>query len=201
MPSTYVAGINAVHALFSSSRRPCTLFISEDIIESALIKNIKELAIRHRVSIVSTKRGFLDTLTTARHQGIVAVLDDFKYTSLETLFSKVFMHERFEQKAAQESAISDKDDREYQKINERERQNHSALVIFLDKITDIHNFGAIIRTAVCAGVAGIVIPASGNASVNEAVFKTSVGAVSFAEICRTDNLVVAIEKFRKRGGI
>lgn len=71
-------------------------------------------------------------------------------------------------------------------------------LVFLDKITDPHNLGSIIRSAECAGVTAVVIPARGAATVNETVLRTSAGAASHVKICMVNNLNEAIKKAKEQ---
>ena len=71
------------------------------------------------------------------------------------------------------------------------------LVLILDKISDVGNFGAIIRTAVAVGVSAIFVPEHEQAPVNGTVFKTSTGTVSKVRIVRGLNLNQAIEDLKK----
>ncbi len=72
---------------------------------------------------------------------------------------------------------------------------NSSLVI-LDGIEDPHNFGAIIRTALCAGVSGIIIPAHRSVRVTSVVEKTSAGAVNHIPIIKVNSLVSAVQKLK-----
>ncbi len=67
------------------------------------------------------------------------------------------------------------------------------LLLLLDSIQDTHNLGAIIRTAECTGVDGIIITTKNSASVNDTVEKTSAGATSHVKIAQVNNLVSTIE--------
>jgi 23S rRNA (guanosine2251-2'-O)-methyltransferase len=71
------------------------------------------------------------------------------------------------------------------------------LVLILDKISDVGNFGAIIRTAAAVGVSAIFVPEHEQAPVNGTVFKTSAGTVSKVRIVRGLNLNQAIEDLKK----
>ena len=75
----------------------------------------------------------------------------------------------------------------------------NALVVMLDSIEDVHNLGAIIRTSVCAGVDGIIIPDKRSVSVTSAVEKISAGAVNKIPIIRVSNLCSTILKLKKEG--
>jgi 23S rRNA (guanosine2251-2'-O)-methyltransferase len=62
------------------------------------------------------------------------------------------------------------------------------LFLLLDQISDVRNFGAIIRTAECTGVDGIIIQKSGGAPINGHTVKTSAGAVFNIPICKVDHI-------------
>lgn len=78
-------------------------------------------------------------------------------------------------------------------------ENALPFILILDGINDPHNFGAIIRSAECAGVQGIIIPKDRAVAVNDTVIKTSTGAVSNMKIARVSNINNEIEKLKKKG--
>ena len=67
-----------------------------------------------------------------------------------------------------------------------------ALFLLLDQVSDVRNFGAIIRTAECTGVDAIIIPKSGGAPVTDDTVKTSAGAIFNIPICKVDHIKDAI---------
>lgn len=73
------------------------------------------------------------------------------------------------------------------------------LVLILDRLTDVRNFGAICRTAECTGVDAIVIPVKGAAPVNFEALKTSAGAIHHLAICKEFNLKDAISFLQESG--
>lgn len=73
------------------------------------------------------------------------------------------------------------------------------LVVVLDGVTDVRNFGAIARTCECAGVNCIVIPEHNSVSVNADAVKTSAGALNYLPVCRERNLVKAVQYLRDSG--
>ncbi len=75
---------------------------------------------------------------------------------------------------------------------EKNRGKLSSLVI-LDGVEDSHNLGAIIRTCVCAGVDGIIIPSRRNVQVNSTVEKVSAGAINHIPIIKVNSLVNAVQ--------
>ncbi len=85
----------------------------------------------------------------------------------------------------------------YQDLEEflEKRHENSSLVI-LDGVEDSHNLGAIIRTCVCAGVEGIIIPSRRNVQVNAIVEKTSAGAINHIPIIKVNSLVSAVQSLK-----
>lgn len=112
----------------------------------------------------------INKFTKKNHQGVVALISPIQYHSLEHLIPELF------------------------------EQGKNPLLLILDEITDVRNFGAIARTAECLGVHGIVIPIRGGAQVNEDAVKTSAGAFNYLPICRENNLIDAV-RFLQESGI
>lgn len=112
----------------------------------------------------------LKRITDKNHQGVVAYLTEITYYSAEDLLANVF------------------------------EKGKVPLVLILDRITDVRNFGAIARGAECAGVDFIIIPSRGAAQINGDAIKTSAGALHRLKVCREDNLKTTIE-FLKEGGL
>ncbi|MFA7106270.1 MAG: 23S rRNA (guanosine(2251)-2'-O)-methyltransferase RlmB [Candidatus Izemoplasmatales bacterium] len=77
--------------------------------------------------------------------------------------------------------------------------NNNPLLIMLDGITDVHNFGAIIRTCEAGGVAGIIIPKNRSVKIGGVAAKTSAGAIEHMKIIEVTNLRNTLEKLKKLG--
>ncbi|MCX7981539.1 MAG: 23S rRNA (guanosine(2251)-2'-O)-methyltransferase RlmB [Syntrophales bacterium] len=103
------------------------------------------------------------------HQGVVGLLREFKYSSLDDI------------------------------VANRRAEMAGDLVVLADEIVDPHNLGAIIRTAYLMGANGIVVPARRASTVTATVFKTSAGAVRYLPIARETNLAHVIEVLKKKG--
>jgi 23S rRNA (guanosine2251-2'-O)-methyltransferase len=104
----------------------------------------------------------LNRLTPNNHQGAVATIAPISFVSLETLVERVI------------------------------ETGKKPLFLILDQLSDARNFGAIIRTAECTGVDGIIIQKQGSAPVNGDTVKTSAGAVFNVPICKVDHIKDAI---------
>jgi 23S rRNA (guanosine2251-2'-O)-methyltransferase len=111
----------------------------------------------------------LKRVTDKNHQGVVAYLTEINYYDTQELLTKVFEKGRI------------------------------PLVLILDRVTDVRNFGAIARGAECAGVDFIIIPSRGAAQINGDAIKTSAGALHRMKVCREDNLKTTIESLKESG--
>lgn len=78
-------------------------------------------------------------------------------------------------------------------------KSDNPIFIMLDGVSDVHNLGAIARTAECAGVSAVIVPAKGGAAINAEAIKASAGALLRINTCRTQNLRVPIYYLKERG--
>ena len=106
---------------------------------------------------------------TPHHQGVIALASDFEYCQVSDML-----------KTAGE-------------------RGEAPLLVILDGIEDPHNLGAIMRTAECAGVHGIIIPKRHSVSVNETVLKTSAGAAEYIPCARVTNISRTIDELKEAG--
>ena len=104
----------------------------------------------------------LNRLTKGNHQGVVAISSPISFYSLESLVENI--------------------------IQKKEKP----LFLILDQLSDVRNFGAIIRTAECTGVDAIIIQKKGGAPVTGDTIKTSAGAIFKIPICKVDHIKDAI---------
>lgn len=111
----------------------------------------------------------INKFTRKNHQGVVALISPVQYHTLEHLIPKLY------------------------------EEGKNPLILVLDEITDIRNFGAIARTAECLGVHGLVIPSRGGAQINEDAVKTSAGAFNYLPVCREKNLMDAVRLLQESG--
>lgn len=73
------------------------------------------------------------------------------------------------------------------------------LYIILDKLSDPHNLGSIIRTAECVQATAVIIPARNSVTVNETVLRTSVGATNYVKVVKVNNINDTIKKLQEKG--
>lgn len=112
----------------------------------------------------------INRLTRKNHQGVFAFISPIDFHNIEDVVPSLY------------------------------EQGKNPLILVLDRITDVRNFGAIARTAECAGVDAIIIPEQNAAAINADAIKTSAGALHKITVCRTWNLKLAIQ-FMKESGI
>jgi 23S rRNA (guanosine2251-2'-O)-methyltransferase len=109
----------------------------------------------------------IDRITKKNHQGVIAYMAEVIYYTTEDLLQEVF------------------------------ESGRTPLILILDRVTDVRNFGAIARSAECAGVDFIIIPSRGAAQINSDAIKTSAGALHRMKVCREDNLKDIIEYLKE----
>ena len=88
----------------------------------------------------------------------------------------------------------------YEELDDFIERNSSEItsVVILDGVEDSHNLGAIIRSAVCAGVKGIILPSRRGVLVNSTVEKTSAGAVNHISIIKVNSIVNAVQRLKEK---
>lgn len=112
----------------------------------------------------------LNKMTNSNHQGVVGYISPIDLVDIETLVPNLF------------------------------EQGKTPFILLLDKITDVRNFGAIARTAECAGVNAIVVPKRESAQINGDALKTSAGALNRIAVCKVNNLTDTV-MFLQASGI
>ena len=111
----------------------------------------------------------INRITKKNHQGVVAILSAITFASLDNVVQK------------------------------KKKKGETPLVVILDGITDVRNFGAIARTCECAGVNAIVISERNSAGVNGDAVKTSAGALLHIPVCREKSALNAVKYLKDSG--
>lgn len=163
-------GVHSVReALRAGRRRIHEILISGDKTAKRL-PEITDQARTKNISVRMTSPDELKKLTGAeRHQGVAAIVTPLPLVEFSTLLDKA-------------AALA-----------------QSPFYLLVDSVEDPHNLGALVRTAVCAGITGIIIPRDRSASPTPAVSRTSAGALEHAVLCRVTNLVNAMKDLKKVG--
>lgn len=111
----------------------------------------------------------LNRITRKNHQGVIAFISAVEYANVETIVPTLF------------------------------EEGKTPLLVLLDGITDVRNFGSIARTCDCAGVDAIIIPSHGSVKVNADAVKTSAGALHSIPVCREKNITETIKYLKSSG--
>ena len=112
----------------------------------------------------------LNRITRKNHQGVIAYISAVEYAHVDTLVPTLY------------------------------EEGKSPLLVLLDGITDVRNFGSIARTCDCAGVDAIILPAHNSVTVIADAVKTSAGALHTLPVCREKNITETL-KYLKDSGI
>jgi 23S rRNA (guanosine2251-2'-O)-methyltransferase len=134
------------------------------------IQNVLRLAKQKKVPCVEIGKDKFDEFDgTANAQGVIAIIEKKQYVEIEDI------------------------------LNVASQKNEQPFVLILDEIEDPQNLGAIVRTAECAGVHGIVIPKHHAASVSSTVVKTSAGAAEYMPVAKVTNIANTIDELKSKG--
>ncbi|MGB3774547.1 MAG: 23S rRNA (guanosine(2251)-2'-O)-methyltransferase RlmB [Leeuwenhoekiella sp.] len=131
-------------------------------LNNPLSKQLERLIKEEGISVSYVPEEKLYKLSDQNHQGAIATISPIRFAPFDQVVETIL--------------ASDK----------------KGLFLLLDQISDVRNFGAIIRTAECTGVDAIIVPKSGGAPVTDDTIKTSAGAIFNIPICKVDHIKDAI---------
>ena len=164
-----IAGRNAVSEAIRSGRPIDKILVARGDRSGAVV-GILAKAREKQIPVKEADRTKLDFLSgSAPHQGIVALAAAKEYCTVEDILA--YAQERGE----------------------------PPFLVILDELEDPHNLGAIIRTAECTGVHGVIIPKRRSASLSYTVGKASAGAIEYMRVARVTNIANLIDELKERG--
>lgn len=131
---------------------------------------VRKLAKENNIFVQEVPKEKLNRITMKNHQGIIAFTSPIEFQSIENLLPMLY------------------------------EQGKSPLLLALDGVTDVRNFGALARTAECAGVDAVIIPQKGGAPINGDAMKTSAGALLKIPVSKSKSLINTL-KFLKDSGV
>ncbi len=111
----------------------------------------------------------INRITRKNHQGVLAFVSPIEYSNIETLLPGLF------------------------------ESGKDPLILVLDQVTDVRNFGAIARSAECGGIDAIIIPEKGMARIGADAVKTSAGALHYIPVCKVKNLTKTVRYLAESG--
>ncbi|QTE23979.1 23S rRNA (guanosine(2251)-2'-O)-methyltransferase RlmB [Polaribacter cellanae] len=159
---TNIFGIRAIIEAIESGSTINKIYLQKAL-RGDLFYQLDKLIKQHRLTTSIVPVEKLNRLSkNSNHQGAVAQISPVEFHDLETLIEKTI------------------------------ESGEVPLFLLLDQLSDVRNFGAIIRTAECTGVHGIIIQKNGSAPVNAETIKTSAGAAFKVPICKVDHIKDAL---------
>ncbi|MEL4306528.1 23S rRNA (guanosine(2251)-2'-O)-methyltransferase RlmB [Joostella sp. CR20] len=138
-------------------------------LKGSLFQELETLIRKEQINTSYVPVEKLNRLTKSNHQGVVANISPIEFHDIENLILQTI-----------ESGVT-------------------PLFLLLDQLSDVRNFGAIIRTAECTGVHGIIIQKKGAAPINADTVKTSAGAAFKVPICKVDHIKDAVFHMQASG--
>lgn len=162
-------GRNALTEALRSGRTIDKVFIASGETDRAL-QRLAAQAKEAGAVVVPVDRRKLDAMsTTHAHQGVIALAAAREYATLDDLL---------------ENAAG---------------KGEAPLLVICDELTDPHNLGAILRSAECVGVHGVIIPKRRSVGLTATVAKASAGAVEYMPVARVTNINAAIADLKEKG--
>lgn len=160
-------GRNPIREAIKAGRNIERLLVAEGEIQGS-VKEIVYDAKQNGAIVQEVERARLDRISqTGAHQGIIAYVAVKEYVSVEDI------------------------------LNYAKEKGEDPFIVILDGICDPQNLGAIIRSAECAGVHGVIIPERRAVGLTPIVAKCSAGAIEYMRIARVTNISQTIEKLKK----
>ncbi|AUC20754.1 23S rRNA (guanosine(2251)-2'-O)-methyltransferase RlmB [Polaribacter sejongensis] len=161
-PTTNIFGIRAIIEAIESGSSINKIYLQKGL-RGELFYDLNKLIKTNNLTTSMVPVEKLDRLSkNSNHQGAVAQISPVEFYDLEELIEKTVESDKI------------------------------PLFLLLDQVSDVRNFGAIIRTAECSGVNGIIIQKNGSAPVNAETIKTSAGAAFKIPICKVDHIKDAL---------
>lgn len=165
-----IAGVNAIMEAIKGGRRKVYKIFIQEGRGGKKIEDLVNLAQARGIFVQYVEKPRLDKMYPLKnHQGVIAQIEDYPYSTIEEVL-------------------------EYAALKGEE-----PFLVLLDGIEDPQNMGAIVRTAECAGVHGVVIPKHNAVEVTEAVVRASAGAAEYMHIVKETNLVKVIKYLKEHG--
>ncbi|QIK16731.1 23S rRNA (guanosine(2251)-2'-O)-methyltransferase RlmB [Blattabacterium sp. DPU] len=166
-----VYGIHPLIEAIIAKRTIRTLFFQKGLRQvSNAYKKLIHLSNKEHIPIQTVSKQKFYQLRNKNHQGVFAIIYPIETYHIEDLLPIFY------------------------------EKGKNPLLIILDRITDVRNFGSIIRTSACAGVDAIIIPKKDTAMIGSDSIKTSSGALFKVPICQEKNILNTIE-FLKNSGL
>lgn len=164
-----IGGRNAVKELLATGRDIDKIFIQKGAREGS-VKVIAAEALDRKIPVITVEKSKLDTMCGGtNHQGVAALAAEKNYSTVDDI------------------------------IEYAEARGEKPFVVICDGVEDPHNLGAILRSAECSGVHGIIIPKRRAVGLTSVVAKSSAGAIEHMRVARVTNVAATVDELKERG--
>jgi 23S rRNA (guanosine2251-2'-O)-methyltransferase len=137
--------------------------------DSELIRELIQKLKKHHTPFQFVPIQKINKISTKNHQGVIAFMSPVRFLEIGEIITRTF------------------------------EAGKMPIILVLDGVSDVRNFGAIVRTAECAGIDAVLIPEKNSARINADAVKTSAGALHTVPICRTHSLRKTLEELKSSG--
>jgi 23S rRNA (guanosine2251-2'-O)-methyltransferase len=138
-------------------------------LKGELFYELMTLAKQFEIPVHIVPNERINRVTQKNHQGVLAFISPIEFQNIEQILPSLY------------------------------EKGKVPFIVMLDKVTDVRNFGAISRTAECAGVDAVIIPDKGSAGISADAVKTSAGALHNVPVCRVKSLTKTIRFLQDSG--
>ncbi len=138
-------------------------------LKEGAVQELYELVSLHGINTRKVPEEKLNRITRKNHQGVIAFLSPVPFFDLEEIVTQTY------------------------------EKGETPFFLYLDQLTDVRNFGAIVRTAECAGVHAVIVPETRSAQIGSDAVKTSAGALHFVPVCKVKNPLKALQTLKENG--
>lgn len=165
----FIFGIHPILEALDAGKAMDKLMLQRNFITHTMLRRIHDRATEQGIPVAKVPTERLNRVTRKNHQGAIAFMAAVTFGSLENVIAGCF------------------------------EEGKMPLILVLDGVTDVRNFGAIVRTAECAGVDALVVPAKNAARIGEDAVKTSAGALHRVPVTRHADLREAVTFLQQSG--
>lgn len=134
-----------------------------------MYQQLSEMLKEYGIPVQIVPEDALNRITRKNHQGAIGFTSPVEFFDIEQLVPHLY------------------------------ESNKVPFLLVLDRITDVRNFGALVRTAECAGVDAVIVPVKDTARISSDALKTSSGALSMVKICRSYGLIKTLTYLKNSG--
>nr|WP_110506980.1 23S rRNA (guanosine(2251)-2'-O)-methyltransferase RlmB [Candidatus Karelsulcia muelleri] len=164
-----IYGINTLYEAIKSKRKIYKIYLNKKNKKNKKIKKIIKYSKKNNISLNEIINLNFKKIEKKNHQGVFAIIDHIQLLKIENIIPMIY------------------------------NSGKIPLLIILDSITDVRNFGSIVRTSACTGVDAIIITTKNSVTINSDSIKTSSGGIFKIPICKEKNIIKIIRYLKDFG--